>query len=79
MEKEKRTYNFEIYLVEPISGQSGWEIVIIDVFAESRKEAESILGTVPNFDEIILFNYDAKMDEGDIAAWAMGDNYRFLI
>ena len=75
-----KLFNFEIYLNEPITHEGGWEIAFINVYAETLKEAREKLKNVPDFDVVILFNYELEFkqwDELDIEAYAKGQNYLF--
>ena len=50
------TYNFEIYTKNPRTGETGFDIAFINVYAKSNKEAREILKQTPDFDCIILDN-----------------------
>jgi hypothetical protein len=70
-----KTYNFEIYTKCPLTGQTGWEIKCISVFADSKADAKSKLTDYPLFDVIILFNYERDMNETDVQYYANGFDY----
>ena len=53
-------FNFEIYTIDPLTGQTGWEIICVSVKAENKAEAKEKLKQFPNFDCIITFNYEHK-------------------
>ncbi len=78
-EKElPKSYNFEVYLTDPITFENGAEIAFVDVFARSKKEAIEILkNDVPDFDEIILFNNVTPLDDIQASVYARGRNYSF--
>lgn len=84
--KELNIYNFEVYLKEPITHEEGWEIGHINVYAETLKQAREKLKSVPDFDCVILFNFEIPLNYGkgfsintedDLANYAHGNNYRF--
>ena len=54
--KPINTYNFEIYTKHPVTGEPGWDIAHIDIYATSNAEAREILKSTPDFDVIILDN-----------------------
>jgi hypothetical protein len=52
-----KEYNFEVYTCNPQTGECGWDIKMVSVFADSMKAAKQALkDAVPHFDEIILNN-----------------------
>lgn len=63
-----KAYQFEIYTIDSVSGQTGWEIVNRTVFAESKAEAREQLKQTPLFDCVILFNYCVEVDMANLSA-----------
>jgi len=60
------TFNFEVYMKNPETGEEGWEIEFINVFASDLQEAKHKLEElVPDFDVIILFNHSVPMSDDD--------------
>jgi hypothetical protein len=59
----KKAFNFEIYTENPETGETGWEIKFIDVFAFDIKEARMLLTKVPNYDCVILFNHCVNISD----------------
>jgi hypothetical protein len=74
--KDLKSYSFEIYTKHPLTGETGWDIQFVNVFAEDMNEARILLKSIPDFDCIILFNHECELNEFDIAQWAEGVNYR---
>jgi hypothetical protein len=66
-------FNYEIYTCDPITGTTGWEIQNISVRAETRKEARELIKNYPNFDVIILYNFEHK--EAETAKFLIADHY----
>jgi hypothetical protein len=56
-------FNFEIYLKDPISQCTGWEIKNVSVQGNSKILAKNNLKLIPNFDCIILYNFEHKENE----------------
>lgn len=63
-----KAYQFEIYTIDPVTGQTGWEIVNRTVLAESKAEAREALKNTPLFDCIILFNYCVDVDMSNLTS-----------
>lgn len=64
---EMNVYNFEVYLCNPKTGEPGWDIQMVSVFAATQNEArESLKRWVPNFDCIILFNWKGNLSHKDM-------------
>lgn len=57
-----KEYNFEVYTVNPTTGETGWDIKFRSVFAHSKEEARELLKQTPLFDCVILFNFGVKLD-----------------
>lgn len=73
---KKRAWNFEVYTCNPITGQEGWDLIFVSVFADNKQEAKDNLKKfVPDFDEIILFNRVTELDEQESDIYASGANY----
>ncbi len=62
-ENQNKYWNFEIYTSDPVTGTTGWEIENVSVKAETKAEAREQLKKYPNFDCIILFNFEHKENE----------------
>lgn len=58
---KKYIFNYEIYTKNPITKECGWDIDMVDVEANSRKEADEILKSYPDYDCTILFNYRVEL------------------
>lgn len=56
-------FNYEIYTIDPISKQDGWDIECVSVKANSRIEARDKLNQYPYFDCVILLNYQSIENE----------------
>ena len=54
---------FEIYTTNPETGESGWDIKFRYVLGETVKEAREALKSTPNFDCVILFDFQIELDE----------------
>jgi len=50
-------YNYEIYTINPKTGETGRDIHYVSVLAETKKEATKLLTKYPNYDCIISYNY----------------------
>lgn len=48
----KKIFNYEIYLKSE-SGQGGWEIHFVNVYAANENEADEVLKTYPRYDKIL--------------------------
>lgn len=71
-----KAYNFEIYTSNPETGEEGWDIKLVSVFAEDGQEARlSLKWNVPNFESIILFNRSTELSENETAIYATGAKY----
>jgi hypothetical protein len=46
-------YDFEIYTKNPETGETGWDIKFVRVYAKTRNEAGETLKTFPDFDCVI--------------------------
>lgn len=53
MENNTNEYDFEIYTTNPETGETGWDIKFIRVYATDRKTARTIVSTFPNYDCVI--------------------------
>jgi hypothetical protein len=58
-----RYYVFETYMLNSLTGETGWDIKYIGVKADKKSEAKLKIKSLPNFDEIILFNYTDLFNE----------------
>lgn len=66
-EIEMKVYNFEVYLSNPKTGEPGWDIQMVSVFAATKPEArENLKRFVPNFDCVILFNWEGNLKDKDM-------------
>lgn len=72
-----KAFSFEIYTKNPLTGETGWDIQFVNVFAEDMAAAKQQLKLIPDYDCIILFNHETELDEFDIDRLAEGYNYRF--
>lgn len=73
-----KAFNFEVYTSDPITGTTGWDIKNPTVFANDKKEArQELKDHYPNFDCVILFNYEVEITDGSIEAkhYATGAKY----
>lgn len=69
-------FNFEIYTKNPKTGESGWDIKFVSVFASSKPEAIRKLKELVNyFDEIILYDYTIPMNDNDYEFFYEGYHY----
>lgn len=58
-----KAFNFEIYTLNPITKETGWEIEFPTVYANSYQHAIEILkNDYPDFDCVILFNWVTELD-----------------
>ena len=73
---ENNTYTYEIYTKDPLTGQGGWYIKFVNVFAATKKEANALLREFPLFDCVIDFIDEKPMSALDIRAYANGANCR---
>lgn len=55
-----KEFNFEIYTCNEETGETGWEIHFVSVIAENKKDALTELQNYPNFDCVILLNYETE-------------------
>lgn len=79
-----KAHNFEIYLCNPETGETGWEIEIVTIYGNNTvNEAREALKTVvPNFDTVILFNEEFDVDMANLSAedfQAIERGYKFEI
>jgi hypothetical protein len=51
-----KSFEAEIYTINPVTGQTGWDIKFIRTLAESKEDARVNFKTYPEFDCIILWN-----------------------
>jgi hypothetical protein len=70
-----KAFNYEIYTKNPITGEGGWDIRFVSVFAEDRTKAKEVLRSVPNFDIVILFNFETDLDDREADFYANGHLY----
>lgn len=70
-----KAHNFEVYTCNEITGEGGWDIKFITVFAPSTKEARQLLQTMPHFDCVILHNFSIDMEEQHLDVYAQGINF----
>jgi len=54
------TFNYEIYTKNPTTNECGWDIKMVDIEADNKKEADVLVKEYPNYDCTILFNYQIK-------------------
>lgn len=75
-----KIFNFECYFCNPVTGETGWTIEFVNVYAESKAQAKELLKTIPNFDCVILFDYEIDIDESpkDVTNYANNGFCRFL-
>jgi len=74
---KKKVFNFEIYVCNQMTGETGWDIKQRSVFAESKEEAKELIAKTPFFDCIILYNYGfVEMSERDIKVYSQGCMWR---
>ena len=66
-------FNFEIYTIDPITGTAGWEINMVSVKADTKLLAKNKLYDYPNFDCVILYNFEHEAVES--ADYLLTDNY----
>ena len=59
----KKYYNFDIYVMDIVTKQTGWEIEMVSVKAGNINLAKILLNNYPNFDCVILFNFEHNEDE----------------
>jgi hypothetical protein len=52
-----KVFSYEVYTIDPVSKQTGWDIKFVNVIAHTGSEALHILTTWDAFDCVILFNY----------------------
>lgn len=52
-----KQYNFECYTKHPQTGETGWDIKWVGVFADSKEDARELLKSFPNFDCVLTFNF----------------------
>jgi hypothetical protein len=53
-----KAFNYEVYTCNPQTGERGWDIKMVSVFAEDKTEArQNLKQFVPHFDVDILFNW----------------------
>lgn len=50
-------FNFEVYTKNPFTGEMGWDIKFVSVFANSKDDAKEYLKKWNLFDCIILHNF----------------------
>lgn len=74
----KNSYTYEIYTKDPITGQGGWYIKFYNVFAETKKEANALLNSIPLFDCVIDFLDEKPMSSLDVKSYADGADFREL-
>lgn len=67
-----KKFNYEIYTNNALTGESGWDIMFVSVFAEDKKVAREMLSYFPNFDCVILFNYGIDINDMDFEALNAG-------
>lgn len=51
-----KEYCFEIYTIDPNTGEGGWDIENVIVHAESPSKARDIIKTFPLYDCVITMN-----------------------
>lgn len=59
-------FNFEIYTCDPVSGTTGWDIKMVSVKATTKTEARETLKSFPDFDVVILFNFEHTEEENSV-------------
>lgn len=60
-------YNYEVYLTNPKTGERGWDLQFLSVFAENISEAKSIISRfVDNFDCILGLEWYADINRKDM-------------
>jgi hypothetical protein len=75
-----KKYKFEIYLKNAVTGEKGWSIATVAVYAENKSSVRSILNSIPGFDCIIdSLGYQdvdmANLDAEEYAALERGYMY----
>lgn len=61
--KKLQEFNYEVYTLNPDTGETGWDIKFVSVIAPDSKTAKSYLKQWPLFDCIILHNYETPFSE----------------
>lgn len=72
-------FNFEIYVKNPETGESGWDIEHVNAFGVTKADAIEHLRSYPNYDCVITATESwngCKLDEADVAAFAAGQMFR---
>ena len=72
----KKVFNFEVYLKSPVSGQSGWELHFVNVYANNETEARQQLKFYPRFDKVLQYNGEVTPTKTDINGWEGGNLFR---
>jgi hypothetical protein len=70
-----KAFNYEIYTKNPITGEGGFNIRFVSVFAEDHRKAKEVLRSVPNFDIVILFNFETDLDDREEVFYSNGHLY----
>jgi hypothetical protein len=72
-----KNYSFEIYTLNPETLEKGWNIELVDIFANCYKEAKNILKKdYPFFDCIILFNGEYPLNKKEIQQVNQGIKFK---
>jgi hypothetical protein len=58
---EMKEWNFEVYTVNPVTKEGGYDIIMASVIAETKDEAKEVLSKWEQFDCIILFNFEVPV------------------
>ena len=74
-----REINFEIYTMNPQTGETGWDIKFVSVIAEDKEKALELLKKKPLFDVVILTEYNMEINlsdeqEGDEKQYVLTDS-----
>lgn len=63
-----KQYKFECYFKNPLTGESGWDIKFICIFAIDKVVAKILLRKMENFDCIILYEGEEYFNLADCTA-----------
>ena len=76
---ETKSFCWECYTCNELTGETGWYIKYITVFANDKQAAKDKLKLFPHFDCIITNTWSGKeLDEREIGYYANGANYIVL-
>ena len=76
VEAVMKIHNFEIYVCNPETGKSGWDIHYVSVKAKDWKHAkERLENEYPHFDCVVLKNYQVELGDDRKEAIKVGDGF----